>query len=199
MGPRFTAALAFASEIHGAQRRKKTTIPYIAHLLSVAALVIEAGGDEDAAIAALLHDAVEDQGGAPMLDRIRDRFGAEVADIVDACSDTLVTPKPLWRARKEAYVAAIEHKSDNALLVSLADKVHNASSILFDHDHIGDRVWGRFSASRDETMWYYRALADAFRDRTPTALWQRLDDTVSTLEARCQTTGDPTAHITDAE
>lgn len=198
LGPRFTAALAFASEIHGAQRRKGTTIPYIAHLLAVAAIVIEAGGDEDAAIAALLHDAVEDQGGKPMSDRIRDRFGAEVADIVDACSDTDVIPKPPWRERKEAYVAAIAHKSDKALLVSLADKVHNASAILFDHQQIGDEVWNRFTGGRDGTLWSYRALADAFRNRTPIALWQRLDDTVSALEIRCRATGDAAQRIADA-
>ena len=113
LGPKFAEALTLGNEAHATQLRKGTTIPYIAHLLSVAAIVIEAGGDEDAAIAALLHDAVEDQGGAPMLEQIRDHFGAEVADIVDACSDTLVTPKPPWRERKEAYVAAIAHKSES--------------------------------------------------------------------------------------
>ena len=183
MGPKFAEALAFASEIHTMQVRKGTAIPYIAHLLSVAALVIEAGGDEDSAIAALLHDAVEDQGGATMLASIRKRFGQEVADIVEACSDTDVIPKPPWRERKEAYLDAIAHKSEKARLVSLADKVHNASSILFDHQEIGDKVWERFSVGRDDTMWYYRALADAFRRPIPIPLWQRLDDTVRALEA----------------
>ena len=184
MGPAFSAALAFAAEIHGAQRRKGTNIPYIGHLLAVSALVIEAGGDEDAAIAALLHDAVEDQGGQPMLTHIRDRYGDVVADIVNACTDADVTPKPPWRARKEAYVAAIPHKSDKALLVSLADKVHNASAILSDYTQIGEVLWVRFTGGREGTLWYYRALTDAFRDRTPRVLWQRLEDTVSAIESR---------------
>lgn len=188
MGPRFSAALAFASETHGSQRRKGTAIPYIAHLLAVAALVIEAGGDEDAAIAALLHDAVEDQGGAPMLQQIRERYGDEVAFIVDACSDTDVDPKPEWRQRKEAYVASITVKSEKARLVSLADKVHNAASILHDHQEIGDAVWDRFTGGRDGTLWYYRALTAAFCDRSPKALWQRLDDTVCALEIAAEGT-----------
>ncbi len=183
LGPRFSAALAFANEVHGSQSRKGTAIPYIAHLLAVAALVIEAGGDEDAAIAALLHDAVEDQGGRPMLERIRARYGSSVADIVEACTDAEVTPKPPWRHRKEVYVAAIPHKSDNALLVSLADKVHNAAAILHDYRQSGELLWGRFTGGRDGTLWYYRALADAFRNRTPHVLWQRLEDTVAALEA----------------
>lgn len=165
MGPRFSTALAFASEIHLVQRRKGTDIPYIGHLLAVASLVIEAGGDENAAIAALLHDAVEDQGGRSMLDRIRDRYGDEVAYIVEACTDAETIPKPPWRARKEAYVAAIPHKSEKALLVSLADKVHNASAILSDYSQIGEQLWLRFSGGREGTLWYYRALADAFRGR----------------------------------
>ena len=198
LGPRFSEAFKFANEAHATQRRKGTDIPYIAHLLSVAALVIEAGGDEDAAIAALLHDAVEDQGGVPTLDRIREQFGLEVADVVDACSDTLVTPKPPWRKRKEDYVEAIAHKSERTLLVSLADKVHNASSILLDHRRIGDEVFQRFTGGRDGTLWYYRALADAFRNRTPFALWQQLEETVCALEARCQATNDPTQRTADA-
>ncbi len=189
MGPRFSAALAFANEIHGAQRRKETDIPYIAHLLAVAAIVIEAGGDEDTVIAALLHDTVEDQGGAMMLDRIRDRYGSAVADIVEANSDTDVDPKPAWRERKEAYIASIVHKSSAALLVSLADKLHNASSILADHKQIGEEVWSRFRGGRDGTLWYYRALSDAFSERTPKALWQQLADTVSDLESRSKAAG----------
>ena len=184
MGPRFSTARAFASEIHGAQRRKGTEIPYVGHLLAVAALVIEAGGDEDAAIAALLHDAVEDQGARPMLDRIRARYGGEAADIVEACTDAETVPKPPWRARKEEYVNAIPHKSEKALLVSLADKVHNASAILSDYSQIGEQLWERFSGGCEGTLWYYRALADAFRGRTNPLLWQRFDDTVVAIEAQ---------------
>lgn len=183
MGPRFSAALAFANEIHGAQVRKGTSIPYVAHLLAVASLVIEAGGDEDTAIAALLHDAVEDQGGPAMLERIRGRFGSPVANIVQACSDSDVVPKPPWRERKEAYLEAIPYKSPAALLVSLADKIHNARAILADYKQLQEGVWARFTGGRDGTLWYYRALADAFRRRTPIALWQTLEDAVSELES----------------
>lgn len=186
LGPRFSDALAFANEIHQDQVRKGTPIPYISHLLAVAALVIEAGGDEETAIAALLHDAVEDQGGRPMLERIRARFGQAVAEIVEACSDADVIPKPPWRQRKEAYVAAVAHKSQAALMVSVADKVHNAAAILNDYERIGEQLWPRFTGGRDGTLWYYRALVDAFQDRAPPLLWQRLEDIVCAIEARAQ-------------
>jgi (p)ppGpp synthase/HD superfamily hydrolase len=186
LGPRFSAALAYASEIHGEQVRKGTAVPYIAHLLAVAALVMEAGADEDTAIGALLHDAVEDQGGRSMLERIRARFGQTVAGIVESCSDTDATPKPAWRQRKEAYVAALAHKSSAALLVSLADKVHNAGAILNDYQLVGEQIWHRFAGGRDGTLWYYRALADAFRNRAPKSLWQRLEDTVCAIEAQAR-------------
>jgi len=183
LGPRFTAALSFASELHGSQKRKGTTVPYIAHLLSVAALVIEAGGDEDTAIAALLHDAVEDQGGAPMLARIRARFGRKVAKVVEACSDTDLDPKPPWQKRKEDYIAAISHKSPQALLVSLADKVHNARAILSDYKVVGEKVWDRFTGGRQGTLWYYDSLVEAFRGRTPKPLWKELAETVTAIHA----------------
>ena len=186
MGPRFSAALAYASEIHGEQVRKGSSIPYIAHLLAVAALVIEAGADEDTAIAALLHDSVEDQGGRRVLEHIHARFGQTVADIVESCSDADVTPKPPWRPRKEAYVAAIAHKSEAALLVSLADKVHNAGAILDDYEMVGEQLWSRFKGGREGTLWYYRALADAFRGRVPKLLWQRLEDAVCAIEAHAR-------------
>jgi (p)ppGpp synthase/HD superfamily hydrolase len=189
MGPRFSAALAFASEIHGEQKRKGTTIPYISHLLAVSALVIEAGGDEDMAIAALLHDAVEDQGGRPMLERIRARFGEDVAGMVEACTDAEVTPKPPWNARKEAYIAAIPHKPPRALLVSVADKVHNAGAILRDYREHGEELWDRFNVKREGQLWYYRALVEAFRDRVPGPLWQRLEETVTALEVEVRKRG----------
>jgi GTP pyrophosphokinase len=182
LGPRFADAFGFAAEAHATQQRKGKTTPYIAHLLSVAGLVIEHGGDEDTAIAGLLHDAVEDQGGRPMLERIRDRFGDRVAGIVEQCSDTDVVPKPPWEERKRAYVAAIPHKTPEALLVSLADKVHNAREILDDYREDGEPLWDRFKGGREGTLWYYRALTDAFRGRTPDALWQCLEETVVTLE-----------------
>jgi (p)ppGpp synthase/HD superfamily hydrolase len=182
LGPRFSDAMAFADEVHRTQYRKGTAIPYISHLLAVTALVIEAGGDEDMAIAALLHDAVEDQGGRPMLERIRARFGEDVAGLVEACTDAEVTPKPPWKKRKEEYIARIPHKSARALVVSAADKVHNVGAILRDYREHGEKLWERFNAKREDQLWYYRALVEAFRDRVPTALWQRLEETVRALE-----------------
>lgn len=163
LGPRFDRALALARELHGEQTRKGTEIPYTSHLLAVASLVLEDGGDEDEAIAALLHDAVEDQGGPKTAGLIRQRFGRHVADIVQACSDTDEHPKPPWRARKEAYLAHLRDPGlpDGTLRVSLADKVHNARAILCDL-HAGHDVFSRFSAPREETLWYYNALADTF-------------------------------------
>jgi len=162
---RFDRALVLASAHHRRQLRKGTDVPYMAHLLAVAASSLELGGDEDTAIGALLHDAVEDGGGPPMLERIRDEFGDAVAAIVAANSDTDVEPKPPWRARKEAYVAGMAEKSAAALLVSLADKLHNARSIVTDLERVGDAVWERFSATADEVRWYYDALAAGFAGR----------------------------------
>lgn len=184
LGPRFDDAVALARALHAEQVRKSTEIPYLAHLLAVTALVLEDGGDEDEAIAALLHDAVEDQGGAATLERIRAAFGPRVAAIVDACSDTDVVPKPPWRERKEAYVAHLSDPElpDGALRVSLADKVHNARAILFDL-RAGKDVFARFNAGRDDVLWYYDALARAFAERKPGPLADELRRTVDALRA----------------
>jgi (p)ppGpp synthase/HD superfamily hydrolase len=176
---RFDAALAYASRLHREQRRKGTEIPYVAHLLSVSALVLEHGGDEDQAIAGLLHDAAEDQGGEQTLAEIRARFGDGVAKIVADCTDSWVEPKPPWRARKEAYVAALPQKDKRSLLVSLADKTHNAKAIAGDLRRLGDALWPRFSGGRAGTVWYYTALADVFRRALPGALAEELRETVS--------------------
>ena len=181
---RFEDALAYASRLHRDQRRKGTAIPYVAHLLGVAALALEAGADEDQAIAALLHDAVEDQGGAPQLEAIRDRFGARVAQIVDHCTDSQSEPKPAWRARKEAYIASLAHKPADSLLVSLADKTHNASAILADLAAHGESVWSRFTGGKEGSLWYYRALAEAFRRHLPGPSAERLAGIVADLHAR---------------
>jgi (p)ppGpp synthase/HD superfamily hydrolase len=181
--PRFSQALAYAEELHRDQKRKASEVPYISHLLAVCALVIENGGDEDQAIAALLHDAVEDQGGEGTLSVILARFGERVARIVLACSDTAVVPKPEWRPRKETYIARMESEGEDVLLVSLADKVHNARSILLDHQAIGDEVWTRFNGKQEGTLWYYRALCEAFRGRTPAGLHGQLEAAVVRLEA----------------
>ena len=183
MGPRFSTALAFANQIHNGQLRKGTKIPYVAHPLAVASLVIENGGDEEAAIAALLHDAVEDQGGRPMLSRIRERFGDSAANVVEECTDAFVQPKPPWRERKIAYLAAIPHKSSTALLVSLADKVHNARAIVSDYKRHGDQVLSRFNAGKDDQLWYYSALVRAFRSvGTHNQLLEELECLVDELQ-----------------
>ena len=155
IGPRLDDAFVLARELHAGQRRKGTDIPYLGHLMAVAALVIEDGGDEDEAIAALLHDAVEDQGGPPTLVLIRGRFGTRVAAIVAACSDTDETPKPPWRARKEAYLAHLRDPDlpEGTLRVSLADKLHNARAILADL-RAGHDVFARFNAPRQDQAWY---------------------------------------------
>lgn len=137
---RYDDALQYAHDIHRKQTRKGTTIPYIAHLMTVSALVIEHGGDEDQAIGALLHDAAEDQGGETTLEDIRKRFGDIVAEIVHDCTDSWVEPKPEWGPRKEAYLALLPKKATRSLLVSLADKTHNAEAILFDYRVIGDAL-----------------------------------------------------------
>jgi len=182
---RFERALTFAAQLHTDQVRKGTDIPYLAHLLGVASLVLEYGGGEDEAIAALLHDAVEDQGGPPTRARIQALFGRTVADIVDGCTDTDETPKPPWRARKEAYLAHLPTAAPAVLLVSAADKLYNATSILRAYREVGADVWSRFSAGRGEQLWYYRALVTAFRTAgAPAPLVDELDVVVAQLEAQ---------------
>lgn len=175
---RFDDALAFSTQLHRAQLRKGTPIPYVAHLLAVCSLVIEHGGDEDQAIAALLHDAVEDQGGPPTLVIIRNRYGDAVADIVADCTDAWTDPKPPWRERKEGYLAALPSKPARSMLVSLADKVHNAESILRDYRMLGDGLWCRFKGGREGTIWNYQSLTTKFNEAMPGALADRLAATV---------------------
>jgi len=182
LSTRFERALIFATQLHAEQRRKGTDIPYISHPLGVASMVLEQGGSEDEAIAALLHDAAEDQGGAATLEEIRRRFGDTVAAIVESCTDTMVTPKPPWRERKETYVDRVRTVSPSARLVSVADKLHNARSILTDYRLLGDALWGRFSGGKEGTLWYYRALVQAFRQAGPTPLVDELDRVVSEIE-----------------
>ncbi len=171
---RFEDALVYAARLHRRQRRKGNDVPYISHLMAVAALTLEHGGDEEQAIGALLHDAAEDQGGLPELRRIEQRFGPAVAAIVADCSDSLEEPKPAWRPRKEAYIAGLARKPERSLLVSLADKTHNAECIRDDHARLGEAVWARFSGSGAGVRWYYRALAEAFQLHRPSPLVGRL-------------------------
>jgi (p)ppGpp synthase/HD superfamily hydrolase len=167
---RYTAAFQLAFEVHAHHLRKSTTIPYLAHVMSVSALVLEAGGDEDCAIAGLLHDAVEDsQDGAAMLDRIRGQFGPRVADIVRACSDTVAVrgqDKEDWRYRKEKYLAHLATADADALLVSACDKLHNSRAIVADMREVGKSVFDRFSTkSGEDQLWYYQSLSDILSER----------------------------------
>jgi (p)ppGpp synthase/HD superfamily hydrolase len=180
--PRFRQALDYASVLHARQARKGTKVPYLSHLLAVCGLVLEDGGDEDEAIAALLHDAVEDQGGKPVLEEIRRRFGSKVAGIVAECTDTDEVPKPPWRKRKEEYLARLPEASPEALRVSCADKLHNLRSIVTDYRRIGERVFDRFSAGRDETLWYYRSLVGVYTARGAGALADELGRVLRDLE-----------------
>ena len=171
-----------AARLHADQSRKGTDVPYLAHLLGVCAIALEYGASEDEAIAALLHDAAEDQGGMATVGRIRDRFGDKVADIVVECTDSFEEPPPPWRQRKESYLASISNETASARLVARADKLHNAAAILRDYRSHGDELWDRFEGGRDGTLWYYRSLADAFSALEPSPLSDRLEEVVSELE-----------------
>ena len=187
LSERFTEAMKLAAQLHSAQLRKGTNIPYVSHLLGVTSLVLEHGGNEDEAIAALLHDAVEDQGGKETLELIRTRFGEHVAGIVEGCTDSYQTPKPPWRTRKENYIAHLSDASASVLLVSNADKLHNARAILNDLRVLGESIWQRFSGGRDGTLWYYRSLANAFNQLDRNGLAQELERVVSEIEQMSQT------------
>ena len=185
--PDFARALAFATELHAGQVRKGTEIPYISHLIAVAGIVLESGGGRDPAIAALLHDAIEDggvwfPGGVPALrSEIRQSFGESVLAIVEGCTDAETNPKPPWRERKERYVAHLEYVPDDVLLVSCADKLHNARAIVADLRVVGTAVFDRFSGGRDGTLWYYETLAEVFARRGPRDLAAELGRVVGTM------------------
>jgi (p)ppGpp synthase/HD superfamily hydrolase len=180
---RFDEALVYAHSLHRQQCRKSTAVPYVSHLLGVASLVIEDGGFEDQAIAALLHDAPEDQGGRECLEDIRARFGDRVATIVDGCTDTYEDPKPPWRPRKEAYLERLKKETDEGILrVSAADKLHNFRAMLKDYRCVGDELWDRFNAGKEDQLWYQRSLADTFKKVFPGPLSDELDRCVSELE-----------------
>ena len=163
LSDRFEKALVWATRLHAEQERKGSGVPYISHLLAVAASALEHGADEDQAIAALLHDAVEDQGGVETLSQIVQRFGPRVARIVEGCSDTLSShPKPPWRERKEAYIAHLREASASVRLVSACDKLHNVRSIIRDHHELEDALWSRFRGGKEGTRWYYRELIEVY-------------------------------------
>jgi (p)ppGpp synthase/HD superfamily hydrolase len=184
VGPRFEAALGDAARLHAEQRRKGTNVPYVAHLLAVASLVLEDGGDEYEAIAALLHDAVEDQ--AESLGRIAARYGPKVAEIVRQCSGPMGEESGTWRQRKQVVIDQVAASSPAALRVELADKLHNARAILADHRRVGEALWDRFNASgRGEVLWYFRSLTEAFRAAGATGpLVDELERTVEEIHRR---------------
>ncbi|MHB1425315.1 MAG: HD domain-containing protein [Gemmataceae bacterium] len=186
---RFEAALIYALHLHAQQKRKGTTIPYVSHLLAVAALVLEDGGCEDEAIAALLHDAIEDQGGEPIRQEIRHGFGDKVVEIVNGCTDTDEMPKPPWLERKKRYLEHLRGASPEVLRVSAADKLHNARAVLSDLRRHGKAVWGRFNGGREGTLWYYRQLVQVFRESGPSFLVEELDRVVSELERLAKVVG----------
>ena len=191
---KYNEAFVFTADLHREHLRKGTAIPYLSHLIAVSGLVLEHGGTEDQAIAGLLHDAIEDQGdsfpGGPdaLREEISKRFGEITLEIVEACTDTDEIPKPPWRERKEAYIAHLKEVDAGALLVSCADKVHNARSILSDLHNIGDELWQRFKGGKDGTLWYYRALATAFSERSesPKNLVDELDRVVTAMEQQAR-------------
>lgn len=195
LGERFDLALKMAHQYHGDQKRKCVETPYFGHLLGVASLVIDENGTEDEAIAALLHDAPEDQGGLPTLEEIRVTFGDRVAGIIEHLSDTFEEPKPAWRKRKEDYLARLRAEDDRSvLLVSIADKLHNTRSINLDLDDQGERVWKRFKGGREGSLWYYGELAKIFEQSFPGAMSEELSRTVARLSVDREGDGQVPAH-----
>ena len=182
---KFSAAVTLAAIAHATQVRKGSDIPYIAHPLGVASLVLEFGGDEEQAIAGLLHDVIED-GGPQFIDPIREQFGERVLAMVEACTDGIPDEKGIkapWRERKEKYLAHLVDADDDALLISAADKLYNARAILDDllDPSVGQSVFARFTASKAETLWYYSELARIFSERgSPIA--QRLNATILEIQ-----------------
>jgi (p)ppGpp synthase/HD superfamily hydrolase len=182
LSERFDEAVRYAREVHAGQTRKGTSTPYIAHLLGVASIVLDDGGNEDEAIAALLHDAAEDHGGRPRLEDIRSRFGDAVAKIVEDCTDSWDTPKQPWAERKRAYAEHARALPQSSLRVSVADKVHNTYAILRDLRNAGDAVWDRFRASPDDVLAYYQSLIRSYREAGGGKLVDELDRIVRGIE-----------------
>lgn len=182
LSERFARALTYAARKHRGQKRKGSEIPYVSHVLGVASIALQHGADEDQAIAALLHDVIEDCGGARLRADIEARFGANVARIVSGCTDSDVQPKPAWRKRKEDYLARLRRAPADIRLVACADKLYNARTLLSNYRWSGERFWSRFSGGRSGTLWYYRELVKAFRKGGKGRLVDELDRAVSELE-----------------
>jgi len=183
---RFNEGLVFAAIFHRKQRRKSSRAPYLSHLLAVAAIALEHGATEDEAIAALLHDAVEDQGGVETLKRIRDTFGSNVAEIVIGCSDSNTvrrSQKPPWRKRKQKYIASLSKASPSVILVSASDKLHNIRSLIKDYQQMGERMWSVFKGGKAGTLWYYRAVSAALARRSQLPLVSEVIKAVADLNS----------------
>lgn len=180
-GPRFDEALRFAHDLHRDQTRKGVATPYIHHLLGVASLVGEYGGAEDQVIAALLHDGPEDQGGEETLQTIRNKFGDAVADYVEGCTDSFSSPKPPWRPRKEAFIERVRTAPDDVKLIVAADKLHNVRSMIRDYRQLGDRLWKRFTADKDATLWYYDEVLKALDEGWNHPILEELSGEVAQL------------------
>jgi len=181
LGARLQRAFRYAAGRHEGQTRKSTAVPYLSHLMAVASLVLEAGGDEEMAMAALLHDVVEDCGGMPRLREIRRLFGPRVARMVEGCTDSFAQPKPEWLLRKRAYLEAVKGADDETRLVSASDKLHNARTILADFRNHGDAIWIRFNGKKEGTLWYYRALSEEYAKK-PNRITRELEIAVQELE-----------------
>lgn len=182
LSERFAEALVFANKLHATQVRKGSGVPYITHLLGVTSIALEYGANEDEAIAALLHDAIEDRGGAKTREEIRRRFGDNVTAIVEGCTDSEIIPKPPWRERKEIFIASLATALPSVLLVSAADKLHNSRSILKDYRELGEPVWERFKGGREGSLWYYKSLVEAYRQVYFSPLIDELERVVTELE-----------------
>jgi (p)ppGpp synthase/HD superfamily hydrolase len=182
LGIRLQKAFRYAAEKHAGQTRKQTAVPYLSHLMAVASLVLEGGGDEDMSIAALLHDVVEDCGGMPRLREVRKMFGARVARIVEGCTDSFSDPKLPWIIRKGEYLKRLKHEDSETRLVSASDKLHNVRTVIADYRKDGESIWKRFSGGREGTLWYYRALNDEFQRKNPNRITRELAIAVMELE-----------------
>ena len=183
LGLRLQRAFRYAAEKHAGQTRKQTAVPYLSHLMAVASLVLEAGGDEDMAIAALLHDVVEDCGGMPRLREVRGQFGARVAKIVEGCTDSFGEPKAEWVERMRDYLRELKHADAETRLVSASDKLHNVRTILADYRRDGESIWERFTGRKEGTLWYYRALSDEYQRRGSNRNTHELEIAVAQLES----------------
>jgi (p)ppGpp synthase/HD superfamily hydrolase len=185
--PQFEAALVYATQLHAQQRRKVTHTPYIAHLLSVTALVLEDGGSEEEAIAALLHDAVEDQGGATTRAEIHRRFGSNVTAIIDGCTEPEQIPSMTWKEHKQLYLEQLRHGSPQVRRVALADKLHNARTLLINWRLAGESIWSEFRGGKENVLWLHEALLELFHQKSNSWMVEELEQVIKELGQRIAT------------